>query len=67
MFGYLPFKKLGFLAIQLGLFFFKSTLLDVQCSNLSLDNPNPINHTQNSPKRRQENSFVLGNTEIACR
>ena len=37
-----------------GLFFFWSTLQYEQCSNLSLDDPNPMNHTKNSPKRRQE-------------
>ena len=34
-------------------FFYWSSLKDEQCSNLSLDDLNPMNHTQISPKRRE--------------
>ena len=44
MYGHLPFTS----TLPL------STLWDEQCSNLSLDDPNPMKNTQNSPKRRQE-------------
>ena len=58
IYRHLPFKKLGFFAVQLWpLFFFSSTFSDEQCSNLSLDDPNPMNRTRNSPKRRQENQL----------
>ena len=50
----ITFKKLGFLSRLLGLFFFSSSPLDEQCSNLSLENPNLKNRSQNSPKRRRE-------------
>ena len=55
-------RKSAFLPFSCGLFFFKSTLEDEQCSNLSSDDSNPVNHTQNSPKRRQENSLLLVGT-----
>ena len=47
-------RNSAFLPFNCGLFFFQSTLWDEQCSNLSLDNRNPMKNTQNSPKRRQE-------------
>ena len=51
----ITFKKLGFFSRLLGLFFFfSSTPLDEPCSNLSLENPNLKNRSQNSPYRRQE-------------
>ena len=45
----ITFKKLGFFPVYLASFFFSSTLLDEQCSNLSLENPNLKNRSQNSP------------------
>ena len=47
----IPFKKLIFFSFSLavGSFFFSSTPLDEQCSNLSLENPNLMNRSQNSP------------------
>ena len=52
MYGHLPLTKLGFLPVPLWpLFLLKCSLSN---SNLSLDDPNPIKNTQNSPKRTQE-------------
>ena len=46
IYRHLPFKKLGFYAVQLGpLLFLKYFFSDEQCSNFSLDDPNPINRT----------------------
>ena len=47
-------RNSAFLQFRLWPLFFSSTFSDEQCSNLSLDDPNPMNCTQNSPKRRQE-------------
>ena len=43
-----PFNKLAFLTVYLASFFFSSTPLE-DCSNLSLENPNLMNRSQNSP------------------
>ena len=50
----ITFKKLGSFPVYLASFFFSSTPLDEQCSNLSVENPNLKNRSQNSPKRRRE-------------
>ena len=67
----ITFKKLGLFPVYLASFFFSSTPRPVheQCSNLSLENPNPKNRSQNSPSRRRRKSSVLlvENTEIECR
>ena len=44
----ITFKTLGFFPIYLASFFLSSTPLDEQCSNLSLENPNLMNRSQNS-------------------
>ena len=50
----ITFKKLSLFPVYLASFFFSSTPLDEQCSNLTLDNPNLKNLSQNSPERRRE-------------
>ena len=45
----IPFKKLVFPRLLGLVFFFLSSPLDEQCSNLSLENPNLMNRSQNSP------------------
>ena len=54
-----PFKKLAFLPVHWASFFFSSTPLDEQCSNLSLENPNLMNRSQNSPNGDEKSSVVL--------
>ena len=56
----ITFKKLGFFPVYLASFLFSSTPLDEQCSNLSLENPNLKNRSQNSPKRRREKQRLAG-------
>ena len=62
IYRHLPFKKLGFFVVQLWPLFFSSTFSDEQCSNLSSDDPNPMNRTQNSPKRRHKTAFCSSET-----
>ena len=68
IYRHLPFKKLGFFAVQLWpLFFFSSTFSNEQCFNLSLDDPNPDeSHCDRTVQNGdQKNSFLLvENTEI---
>ena len=56
----ITFEKLGFFPFYLASFFFSSTStpLDEQRSNLSFENPNLKNRSQNSPKRRREKQLV---------
>ena len=64
----ITFKKLGFLPVYLASFFFSSTPLDEQCSNLSLENPTwwiAVRTVHNGDKK--SSVLLVWNTEIKCR
>ena len=68
-----PFKKLAFLPVYLASFFFSSTPLDEQCSDLSLENPNLMNRSQKVHKEEEKlkaascSSETLKSTQIVDR